>query len=378
MSKVVHVTSAHPATDTRVFLKQCRGLAAAGHEVVLVVADGAGDRWIDGVQVRSVGVPRSRGDRMLRASWACVRQALRERGDVLHFHDPELLPWAQVLRRMGKRVVYDMHEFAPAQIAAKAWITPRLRSMIGRVWRSLERPLLRGVPVVFAARSLARDYSFVKRSEIVENMPLVEELLEIREQRHDRFTLGYMGSLTVSRGSLQLLGAVERLRKDGISVEVECVGPAHDAPTAEALRRSADAPETGVRWHGPLAPVAGWRVMARCHVGLAVLLPEPRYLEAYPTKLFEYMALGLPAIVSDFPLYRAVMERAGSGLCVDPLDQDALCEAIRWCVSHPEELQGMGERGRLAVERDYSWQTEQRKLLEFYTALGVPVPAGAA
>jgi glycosyltransferase involved in cell wall biosynthesis len=250
--------------------------------------------------------------------------------------------------------------------------------MIGRMWRSVERRLLRGVPVVFAARSLARDYAFVKRSEIVENMPLVEELLEIREQRHDRFTLGYMGSLTVSRGSLQLLGAVERLRKDGISVEVECVGPAHDAPTAEALRRSADAPETGVRWHGPLAPVAGWRVMARCHVGLAVLLPEPRYLEAYPTKLFEYMALGLPAIVSDFPLYRAVMERAGSGLCVDPLDQDALCEAIRWCVSHPEELQGMGERGRLAVERDYSWQTEQRKLLEFYTALGVPVPAGAA
>ena len=80
MSKIVHVTSAHPATDTRVFLKQCRGLAAAGHEVVLVVADAGGNRWVDGVQVRSVGMPRSRGDRMLRVSWACVRQALQEAG----------------------------------------------------------------------------------------------------------------------------------------------------------------------------------------------------------------------------------------------------------------------------------------------------------
>jgi glycosyltransferase involved in cell wall biosynthesis len=378
MSKVVHVTSAHAATDTRVFLKQCRGLAAAGHEVVLVVADGVGDRRIDGVQVRSVDLPRSRGDRMLRAAWGCVRQALRERGDVLHFHDPELLPWAQVLRRMGKRVVYDMHEFGPAQIAEKSWINPRLRSVVGWMWRSVERELLRGVPVVFAARSLARDYPFVGRSEIVENMPLVEELLQIRQPRHDRFTLGYMGSLTVSRGSLQMLGAVERLRKEGIPVELECVGPAHDSRSAEALRRFADEPGTGIRWHGRLAPVAGWRVMARCHVGLAVLLPEPRYLEAYPTKLFEYMALGLPPIVSDFPIYRGVIERTGCGLCVGPLDQDALCEAIRWCASHPEELEAMRERGRLAVERDYSWQSEQRKLLEFYAALGVPVPAGTA
>ncbi len=376
MAKVVHVTSAHPATDTRVFQKECRGLAAAGHEVVLVVADGAGDRRIDGVQVRSVGVPRSRGDRMLRAAWACVRQALRERGDLLHFHDPELLPWAQVLRRLGKRVVYDMHEFAPAQIADKAWIGPRWRSVAGAVWRSGERALLRGLPVVFAARSLARDYPFVRPSATVENMPLVDELAEIREQRHERFTLGYIGSLTVSRGSLLMLGAVERLRKEGVAVELECVGPAHDKASAEALRRSSESSEGSIRWHGRLAPADGWRVMARCHAGLAVLLPEPRYLEAYPTKLFEYMALGVPAIVSDFPLYRTVVDTTGCGLCVDPLDPDALAGAIRWCAAHPEELVAMGERGRRAVLREYNWRTEQDKLLAFYSALGVTVPAG--
>ena len=375
MARVVHVTSAHPANDTRVFLKQCRGLAAAGHEVVLVVADSAGDRVVDGVRVRSVGAPRSRGDRMTRRTWACVRQALRERPDLLHFHDPELLPWAQVLRRMGKRVVYDMHEFAPAQIAGKGWISPGVRSVIGRAWRSAERWLLRGVPVVFAAPSLARDYPYVHRSAIVENLPLVEELFGIHEPRHERFTLGYLGSLTVSRGSLLMLGAVERLRREGVPVELECVGPAHDERTVEALRRAAETPDAGVRWHGRLPPREGWRVMARCHVGLAVLLPEPRYLEAYPTKLFEYMALGLPVIASDFPLYRAIVERTGGGVCVDPLDPGALCAAIRRWVADPEERRAMGERGRQTVQRDYNWRTEQRKLLEFYTALGVPAPA---
>ena len=239
MPKIVHVTSVHPAMDTRVFLKECRGLAAARYDVVLVVADADGDRQVDGVQVRAVGVPRSRRDRTFRAGWACVRQGLRERADVLHFHDPELLPSAQMLRRMGKRVVYDMHEFAPTQTAAKTVDRPRLRAVFGRVWRSVERQLLRDVPVVFAARSLALDYPYIDRSEVVENMPLVEALLAIREEPYERFTLGYMGSLTVSRGSLQLMGAVDRLRRDGIAVEVECVGAAHDAPTAEALRRAA-------------------------------------------------------------------------------------------------------------------------------------------
>jgi glycosyltransferase involved in cell wall biosynthesis len=268
-----------------------------------------------------------------------------------------------------------MHEFAAAQISTKPWISPRLRAAMGRLWRTVERELLRGVPVVFAARSLARDYPFVAASETVENMPLVDELFGIREPRHERFTLGYMGSLTVSRGSLQMLGAVERLRREGVPVELDCVGPAHDAPTTEALREAAASPEGGVRWHGRLPPAEGWRIMARCHAGLAVLLPEPRYLEAWPTKLFEYMALGLPTIASDFPLYRTVLERAGCGLWVDPLDRDALCEAIRWCIAHPEELQAMGERGRAAVERGYNWRSEQGKLLAFYTALGVPAPA---
>jgi glycosyltransferase involved in cell wall biosynthesis len=233
------------------------------------------------------------------------------------------------------------------------------------------------VPVVFAARSLARDYPFVDRSEIVENMPLLEDLFAIREPRHDRFTLGYLGGLTVSRGGLQMLRALERLRGEGLQVELECVGPAYDAATADALRRAAESDDAGVRWHGRLPPLEAWRVMARCHVGLAILLPEPRYMEAYPTKLFEYMALGLPSIVSDFPLYRDVVDRAGCGLAVDPLNPDALCDAIRWCYSHREELEEMGKRGREAVERDYSWSTEQRKLLAFYASLGVPAPAGS-
>ena len=52
--RVVHLTSVHPRDDIRVFLKECRSLAAAGFEVFLVVADGRGPAVVEGVRVFGV------------------------------------------------------------------------------------------------------------------------------------------------------------------------------------------------------------------------------------------------------------------------------------------------------------------------------------
>ena len=65
MTSIVHLTSAHPRDDVRVFLKECRSLKAAGHDVTLVVADGLGDATRDGVDIVDVGCAQGRLKRML-------------------------------------------------------------------------------------------------------------------------------------------------------------------------------------------------------------------------------------------------------------------------------------------------------------------------
>lgn len=40
-----------------------------------------------------------------------------------------------------------------------------------------------------------------------------------------------------------------------------------------------------------------------------------------------------------------------NGLIIDPLTQDGISDAIRWCVDHPDRLGAMSERAIVLCER---------------------------
>ena len=68
MSRVVHLTSAHPRDDIRIFLKECRSLSAHGYEVLFVVADGCGNKVSKGVMILDTGLPIGRVGRMIKVT----------------------------------------------------------------------------------------------------------------------------------------------------------------------------------------------------------------------------------------------------------------------------------------------------------------------
>jgi glycosyltransferase involved in cell wall biosynthesis len=85
------------------------------------------------------------------------------------------------------------------------------------------------------------------------------------------------------------------------------------------------------------------------------------------------MALGLPVVVSDFPLYRDVVDGSSCGLCVDPLDSAALATAIERLIRDPTLANELGRRGRDAVRTRYRWDQQLDALESFYRDnLGAP------
>lgn len=362
--RVVHVTSVHVWSDTRIFQRMCQGLSKRGWRVSLI-ASNVTSQVVEGVSVHGVPVPKSRLLRALVGGYRVVSAARTIDADVYHFHDPELLIWRWLLALGGRLVVYDMHEYVPGAITTRPWIPAGVRQVLARCWRLLERMTLRRTPVVLAERSYAKHYPWLPRKVVVLNLPDTETLMAIPLTEHSGRII-YVGRVSRSRGSLRMIEAVQLLRERGLNVELDIVGPVAEAHHTELVAAIDRARLPSVRLHGYMKPVEAWRLAAGAVAGLAVLEPEPNYVESFPTKMFEYMALGLPVIVSDFPLYREVVDGSACGVCVDPLDSAALATALEGLLRDPAKARELGRNGREAVQTRYRWDQQLDALEGFY------------
>lgn len=365
---IAHFSSVHPRTDVRIRHKQVLTLGRRfGGEVRFYVQDGLGDEaGPEGLyQIIDTGPRLGRMARMTVGAWRITRAVKRAAPRVAHFHDPELLPWALLLRLSGVKVVYDVHEDMPRQIRHNPrlppWLRPLLPAFVGLVeW--VASKALSGV--VAATPEIAKRFP-TSKTVIVRNYPVLSEhSLSASTAQVDRpRDFVYIGGLTGHRGLFNIIDAISsvadaRLRLAGSFV------------TDQEARNAQSRPGwSSVSFEGWLDRAEIADLLSQARAGLVTLHPLRNYVEARPVKLFEYMAAGLPVIASDFPRWREIVEGAQCGLLVDPLDTRAVAAAMQWILDHPKEAQEMGERGRRAVMDTYSWDVEARTLVDFYARL---------
>jgi glycosyltransferase involved in cell wall biosynthesis len=80
----------------------------------------------------------------------------------------------------------------------------------------------------------------------------------------------------------------------------------------------------------------------------------PTYSEGLPRVAYEAMAAGLPVIASAVSGIPDIVQDGVTGFLVQPGDEAALAERIRWILEHPEERHAMGRRARMSAERFFS------------------------
>lgn len=362
--RVVHISTVHQDSDTRIFEKQCKGLVSLGYDVTLVIPSATSSNR-SGVKVLALPTSGGRFARMTSSVLRAFRLVRNTPADIIHLHDPELLPLGLVLRAFGKPVVYDMHEHFPEQIKTKYWVPKWLTAPATAAVTMLERVSFNRMGVVMAEASYADHYEWVKRRTVVQNFPMLDPFIRRDPPKHDVPTVGYIGGVSENRGAFSVIHAIQGMRESGLAVDFECVGEVYAAVSGHSAYRRA-LREGWLSAPGRLPPQDGWPRIARCHIGVAVLKNIPNYVRSFPTKMFEYMAMGLPVVVSNFPLYREVIERHDCGICVDPDDVDGIAEALRYLIENPFRAREMGENGRRAVKSEYNWDTELSKLSTFY------------
>ncbi|HEY8176682.1 MAG TPA: glycosyltransferase family 4 protein [Gemmatimonadaceae bacterium] len=366
-TKVAHLSSVHPAVDTRIGVKECRTLLQAGYDVVFICQHPTAD-IVNGVRIIPVPMRRGRPSRMLLGVWDVFRISVRERARVYHLHDAELLPIAPLLRLTGAKVVYDVHEDLPRQILSKHWLRRPLRRPLAWIAEVIEGLLARAATAIVAATpQIARRFPS-DRTVIVQNFAMMEELaLENPTPYHRREAMFvYIGAISAVRGVFEMLAAIALLPAE-LSPKLVLGGLlSHDALHQE-MRRARGWLRS--EYHGWQTRQQVAHHLDAARAGLLLIHPIRNYLESYPLKAFEYMAAGLPLIVSDFPLWREMFGDVGCALFVDPLDPDAVAKAMRWVLSNPADAERMGAKGRAAARARFNWQAEAAKLLSLYDHL---------
>jgi glycosyltransferase involved in cell wall biosynthesis len=364
MKHIAHLTSAHPRYDTRIFHKMCLSLRD-DYDVSLVVADGKGDEVCEGVRIYDVGKPSGRLERMRRTTRQVYERALALDAALYHLHDPELIPVGLKLKRAGKRVIFDAHEDLPKQLVSKHYLPAPLKPIASAAAARYEcRALRRFDGVVAATPFIAEKFERCGvRAVSVENFPDAELFLPLRPKLEDR-KICYIGALYPTRGIEEIVRAAYRA-----DAELIVAGRFGDAEYERYLR-TIEGWER-VDYRGFLDQSGVREVLEASAVGMVTLHPTPSYVEAYPVKMFEYMAAGLGVIASDFPLYKTFVEESGCGECVDPRDVDAIADAMRRMLSDTDALRRKSRNGKRAVRERFNWANEAAKLKRFYKELGL-------
>jgi glycosyltransferase involved in cell wall biosynthesis len=358
---VVHITTVHPPFDVRIFGREARTLAQNGYDVVLL-APHSSDVTVDGVRVVPIRRPNHRLGRMLFGAARAYHQAQRMPASLYHIHDPELLFAGWLLARSGRAVIYDAHEDTPAQILDKDWIPKPLRRIVAWAFDRIERRLTRSFArVITATEKIAERFP---NATVVHNYPDIESFpAPTPRVPRDEVHAVYVGGLTRTRGATQMVEALGALRSGNVTLEL--IGAIDPAALAQELGTLSG--YAHVRAHGQKPWDESWRFVRQVgDIGLLLYQPAKNHVDALPTKLFEYMASGLPVIASDFPLWRRILEESGAGLVADPGDPQAIAVAIDRLVADPALRRAMGERARTAAVERYNWQTEGERLLQVY------------
>ncbi|MCD4650871.1 MAG: glycosyltransferase [Candidatus Cloacimonetes bacterium] len=364
MDKVCIFTTVHNWNDNRIFFKEAKSLALY-YKVELHAPADFEKKTIDGIEV--IGLPQEkRLIKRVRIWFILWKRLLASDAKVYHFHDPELLVIGLLLSLLHKKkVVYDVHEQYRETLKNKLWLSLTTRQIAITVYDILERLGYKYLSLLVLVRRTSQQH-YPGKSIKLQNFPI---LIEVPKTNKKKWDLVYIGGITKSRGIFELIRAIDILARKGRKVSLLVIGPIfekEDEILWEISRRGLD---DLITLKGRIPYNQAIPLLVQCRIGLAVLHPTGNYQAMYPTKIFEYMLLGLPVITSNFKLYKGIVETEQCGLTVNPYNPWELADAISVLLKNPKLRKKFTENGRRAIKEKYNWYLESELLLEQYRKL---------
>lgn len=367
MTKVCHISDVHPRYDSRILYRECVSLKENGYEVSYIVNDNIKNEEYKGVKIKSTGkdYKGKRIKRMIFGIREVYKLAMKEQAELYHLHDPELLLLIPLLKKRGKKVIFDSHECYYLQIQEKYYIPKILRKLMASIYHMIETILVGMADAAIIPSTIAGKHIFknrAKRERIINNVPKLDEIpLQINRKNVEINKICYSGSLSYDRGILHLIHGAYKAK-----VTLALAGRFNSEEFREKVEK--EKLYSTVEFYGFLSRQEIYELYETCNIGMCTLLDIGQYSKGdnLPTKVYEYMAMGMPVILSDFPYYKKMVKKYHFGITVNPTDTKQIADAIKYLIEHPKKSEQMGENGRKVILEKFNWNIEEKKLFQLY------------
>jgi len=362
MIKVCHMTSAHDRYDVRIFEKECSSLAKYGYEVSLVVNDNIKNEIKDNVNIVTTGfVSKNRLQRMIFSTKEIYKKAIELNCDIYHFHDPELLPIGHKLKKLGKKVIFDSHEDVAKQIMDKTWIPKLFRKIISLIYAGYEKKIVKSIDAVISVSPQFIEVfaKYNTNATLITNYPIIAINNEV-QSKPESF-ICFAGGISKQWNHEKIIEAISNI--EGLRY---IIAGSIDNSYMEYLQTISGWGK--VDYLGVISHEDVQKLYAKSMIGVAINFSNQikGIGTLGNTKLFEFMEAKLPVVCSDYVLWKEVIDKYKCGICVNPQNTKEIEKALRYLVDNPQEAIAMGENGRKAVEKQYNWKVEEKKLIALY------------
>ena len=360
-----------PNVDTRVY-REATTLIEAGYEVTVFCWSRRLEKYETKWEVEKDGIKVVRVFEDLDGSFfskvKSFKRALKKleekvrvyEPDLIHAHDLEVLDVAvNIKKKTGTKIIFDSHEDWPMMERVQNWF-------IGKYYERKQNKLIGKVDALLTVSDeLALRLgggSVLYNSELLEtvNKPVL----------HDRFGLdgivaGYIGALR--RPILEeILDAASKV--NALSVLIVGGPPKGQSGYSnmiEELEEVAVAKGANAKFTGPLP----YSMMNECYAACDILMVG-HYVDerlrdyALPKKLLDAMAYKVPAIVGPYEARQKIVERYECGIVTKDW-----AEALTTLANDRELREKMGKKGYKAFKMNYSWELQEKKMLNVYDEL---------
>lgn len=372
MKHICYLTGKYSRYDSLMFVRQGRSLARNGYRVTYIVPDNCGDELKDGVNIVSIGMQHyGRIGKLLNSKQSLYRKAIEIDADIYQISELELMHMGVKLKRLGKKVVFNIRENYLTQILDKDYIPHHLRKPIAKITELMMKKYLSQYDVLFSVTpelvEQAKDLFGVSQSYLLANFPDVDPnySLSFEDYAKRKDVLLYFG--TIYKISYQELifdalttlpqvhyliagkadsGYLSDLKRHPYWDKTEFI----DGFSKDELRNILDrATMSNI--------LRDFDRMGIPNGSLGII------------KMFESMEAALPIICSDVKINREIVEKYHCGICVDPKNVKQIQNAIKYLSENKQEAYRMGQNGRQAIIEEFNWENQFKTYINILNSL---------